>query len=75
MYWSTLLFYCSLSILIRWAYSILKKPTKVLKIKRRYLKNGNSDFKNSITLQIANLILYNFYLMQRYIFRTPKGLK
>ena len=44
-------------------------------LKQRYLKNGNSDLKNSTTLQVANLILYNFYFMQRYIFRTPKGLK
>ena len=44
-------------------------------LKRRYLKNGNSDLKNSTTLQIANLILYNFYFMQIYIFRTPKALK
>ena len=44
-------------------------------LKRRYLKNDNSDLKNSTAQQIANLILYNFYFMQRYIFSTPKGLK
>ena len=28
--------------------------------------NGESDLKNSTTLQIANSILYNFYLVQIY---------
>ena len=37
--------------------------------------NGNLDLENLTTLQIANLILYNFNFMQRYISWTPKGLK
>ena len=61
------------------AWKCLKSAWKGLprcsNLKRRYLKNGNSDLKNLTTLQIANLILYNFYFMQIYIFRTPKALK
>ena len=28
---------------------------------KRFFKNGKSDIKDSTTLQIVNLILYNFY--------------
>ena len=37
----------------------LKGPSKVSNLKRRYLKNGNSDLKDSSTFKIVNLILYN----------------
>ena len=43
--------------------------------KHNYLKNGKSYFKNFTTLQIANLILYNFYFMQICHIFTPKALK
>ena len=43
---------------------------------KRYLKNGNLklNLKHSITLQIANSILYNFHFMQYAIFFTVEGL-
>ena len=33
---------------------------------QRYLKIGKSDLKDSIKIQIANSILFNFYIMQMY---------
>ena len=57
------------------AWQGLFRLLRFSKLKRRYLKNGNSDLKIFTTLQIANLILYNFYFMQICHIFTPKALK